>query len=208
MLAHASLRLADAAMRLGAQRKTARDRRRFRRVPLAVSGRLMDPAGREHVCSTADVSPGDARFLSSADVQVGDRVVFYLDALGRLEGHVVRRIAEGEFAVVLAGTPHKRERLAETLTWLISRDRMGEQIEARPAPRFQAGAIASISLEDGPAIEGEVLDFSLVGMAVRTRQQRPPIGAWVRVGGVYGRVARYFENGFGVDFESRALYAR
>src|SRR5262249_13623174 len=98
--------------------------------------------------------------------------------------------------------------LAETLTWLMSRDVMATEIEARRMPRQAAGAITAIEVENGPDIDGEVLDFSLVGMAVRTGQQRPPIGAWVRIGGVYGRVARYFDGGFGVDFEQRALYSK
>lgn len=204
----AALRMSEAAQRISAMRPVSRERRRFRRVPLTVGGRLMDPAGREHDCRTADVSPGDARITTAAAVQIGDRVVFYLDELGRLEGHVVRRIGESEFAVILSVTPHKREKLAEMLTWLVSRDTMAVEIEARRLPRHGTGAMAALSIEGGPVIEGEVLDFSLVGMAVKTSHPKPPIGAWVRVGGVYGRVSRYLENGFAIDFEQRALYIK
>jgi hypothetical protein len=31
------------------------------------------------------------------------------------------------------------------------------------------------------------------------------LGGWVRVGQTYGRVARYLEDGFAVDFEARLL---
>jgi len=30
----------------------------------------------------------------------------------------------------------------------------------------------------------------------------PPIGAWARVGTIYGRVARPIEGGFAIDFET------
>lgn len=164
----------------------------------------MDSAGREHDCRTADISPGDARIASAAAaVHVGDRIVFYLDDLGRLEGHVVRASADGEFAVIFSSTAHKREKIAELLTWLMSRERVALEPEAAPARREGGGALTSIATEHGPAIDGEIIDFSLVGMAVRTRQTPPPIGTWVRVGAIDGKVARYFDGGFAVDFEVR-----
>jgi hypothetical protein len=48
-----------------------------------------------------------------------------------------------------------------------------------------------------------VLDFSLAGITIRSRRPPPLIGVWVRVGNVYGRVARLFDNGFAIDFEQR-----
>ncbi len=198
-----ALTLPEASAKLQALNPRPRERRRFRRVPMEVSGRMLDPYGREHDCRTADISPGDARFMALAAVRVGDRIVFYSDALGRLEGLVVRRMSEGEFAVVLAATPHKREKLAETLTWLMAKDTIGDE---PLAPKRQAaralGGPTEILLDDGGVILGEILDFSLVGMAIGSKGQRPAIGDWVRIGNVHGRVARWFENGFAIDFEN------
>lgn len=193
--------LADVVTQLSsARRPTPSERRRFRRVPVNLRGRLMDPAGREHDCRTADMSPGDVRLIATAQVKIGDRIIFYLDELGRLEGHVVRCSTQGEFAVILSATAHKREKVAEMLTWLMSKD-LVDEAAPRTAERKGGGAFASIALGDGPAIEGEILDFSLVGMAIRTKSPPPPIGTWVRVGGVDGRVARYVDGGFAIDFE-------
>lgn len=197
--------MADLATQLSAARRpNAAERRRFRRVGLSVRGRMMDGAGLEHDCRTADISPGDARIAAAAAVRVGDRIVFYLDELGRLEGHVVRASADGHFAVIFSATAYKREKLAEMLTFLMSRERVTLDEDIRRARRQGGGALASISVDRGPAIDGEIVDFSLIGMAVRTRQPPPPIGAWVRIGAIDGRVARYIDGGFAIDFEVRS----
>ncbi|HRO02370.1 MAG TPA: hypothetical protein PLS69_02035 [Terricaulis sp.] len=50
-----------------------------------------------------------------------------------------------------------------------------------------------------------MLDFSLAGVTIRTNRAPPLIGVWVRVGALYGRVARIVEGGFAIDFERRPL---
>ena len=42
----------------------------------------------------------------------------------------------------------------------------------------------------------------MVGASLKTAQTRPSIGAWVRVGQTYGRVSRYLEDGFAIDFQA------
>lgn len=200
----AALSLADVYTKLNTSRRNdPAERRRYRRVPVGLTGRMMGADGAEHDCRSADISPGDMRVAAAASVKVGDRVVFYLEDLGRLEGHVVRNIAAGEFAVVLSATAHKREKIAELLTWLMSKE-IARDIERTPHKHLGAGALASVVPESGPTVEGEVLDFSLVGMAIKTSQPPPALGAWVRIGGIYGRVSRYIEGGFAIDFEQRS----
>lgn len=199
------LDLAAAATRLTSLRARPQERRRFRRLNLVVGGRMLDTLGREHDCRTADMSPGDARIAASVLPEVGERVVLYLDGLGRVSGRVARR-GERDVAVIFDFSAHKREKLAEQLTIAINRD-IEIEPEARAVPRLiESGtaSLARIQLENGVAYEGEVLDFSLTGVTLRTRRPAPPIGAWVRVGGTYGRVARLIENGFAVDFERRS----
>jgi len=201
MAQSAAASLADVYAKLSAARpaETAADRRRFRRPPLELRGRMMDAGGREYDCRTADISPGDLRVCAGADVKVGDRIVFYLDSVGRLEARVVRRINDQEFAAILQATPHKRDKLADHLTFLWARDNLG--LEDEPSPiAAESPMRTQITLENGGVIEGEVVDFSLVGMAIRTPGLRPAIGAWVRLGAIDGRVARYFEGGFAIDF--------
>ena len=64
---------------------------------------------------------------------------------------------------------------------------------------------ARIETELGDIIDGEILDFSIAGMTIRAPKASPPLGSWVRIGGVYGRVARRIEDGFAVDFEPKGI---
>jgi hypothetical protein len=194
--------VASQLTRIGAR---ARERRRFRRLPLVVTGRMLDSLCRESDFRTADLSPGDARITAPALPGLGERVVLYLSGLGRIVGHVARR-GPDDAAVIFATSAHKREKLVEKLTIAINKDIIVEP-EPRRAPRFvESGptSLARIEFEDGTSYSGEVLDFSLTGVTIRSTRAPPPIGTWVRIGGAYGRVARVIERGFAVDFEPRA----
>lgn len=201
MSAAEKINLAAAARRLTAASVGLRERRRFRRMPIEVNGRLLDPFGRERDCRTADMSPGDVRIASPFLPQVGERVVIYLEGFGRVTGHVARKCGEGEVAVIFDFSAHKREKVAEQLTLAINRD-LGIEEPARPVLRDGAHHVR-LEFETGEAYEGEVVDFSLAGITVKSKRPPPLIGVWVRVGNVYGRVARLIEGGFAVDFEPR-----
>lgn len=203
------LDLAAAASRLSTLRVRPQERRRFRRLQLIVGGRMLDQAGREHDCRTADMSPGDVRIAAPVLPHVGERVVLYLEGFGRVSGRVARR-SEEDVAVIFDFSAHKREKLTEQLTIAINKDIEFADDERRTARRIDAGSasLARIELENGVGYEAEVLDFSLSGITLRTRRPPPPIGTWVRIGGTYGRVARLIEAGFAVDFEPRGRAAQ
>lgn len=195
--------LVAAAQRF-ANRRTAPERRRFRRFEIVVGGRMLDPLGREHDCRTLDLSPGDMRLAAPIAVDVGQRVVVYLEHFGRVAGAVARRGGDDDFAVIFDASVHKREKLAEQLTWRVNQERLGLSADdATLKPRWNGDVNPTrIELENGDVIEGQILDFSLAGVTVRALRM-PPLGAWVRVSGTYGRVSRAIEGGFAVDFESR-----
>jgi len=197
----AKVDLAAAARRLTAAQVGLRERRRFRRMPMQVSGRLLDTFGREHDCRTEDISPGDVRIAATTLPIVGERVVIYLEGIGRVSGKVARTCGEGEVAVIFDFTAHKREKMAEQLTLLINRD-LGIDEPVRPTLRDGAQHI-KIEFETGETYDGEVVDFSLAGITIKTKRPPPLIGVWVRVGTVYGRVARLIEGGFAIDFDQR-----
>ncbi len=197
----AKLDLAAAARRLTAAQVGLRERRRFRRMPVEITGRLLDPFGREHDCRTADISPGDVRIVSDMTPAVGERVVIYLDGFGRVSGKIARKCGEGEMAVIFDFSAHKREKMAERLTLAVNKD-LGIEESARPAIREGAQTVR-LEFETGEAYDGEVVDFSLTGITVKSQRPPPLLGVWVRVGTVYGRVARLIEGGFAIDLEPR-----
>ncbi|MFT3727033.1 MAG: PilZ domain-containing protein [Terricaulis sp.] len=196
------LDLASVADKLTSNRVRTRERRRFYRAPLVIDGRMLDSAGTEYDCRTADISPGDVRIASAVrQPPVGERVVVYLEGLGRVTGRVARTCGEGEVAIIFDFSAHKREKLTEQLMVAINKD-LGVAMPAHTISKAPANA-AQVELENGESYGCEILDFSLSGITVRTLKPPPLLGSWVRVGGVYGRVARLIEGGFAVDFEPR-----
>ncbi len=180
--------------------KPSTDRRRFYRAPIEVGGRVL-MHGVERDCRTMDMSPGGARLMAASTPKAGERVVLYLDTIGRVPAQITRASDEG-FGVLFEATAHKREKLAEQLIWLMNKDRLGLDEASLASGTVKAANSVSITLEDGRALHCEVMDFSMVGASLRTAQRKPEIGAWVRIGQTYGRVSRYLPDGFAVDFSS------
>jgi hypothetical protein len=176
----------------------APDRRRHRRVPLALLGRFMRANKQEYPCKLIDISVGGAALMSPVSVADGERIVTYLDCLGGLEGTVVRQL-QGGFAVELIATQHRREKLAAQLTWLINRHEL-DASEARQHERVVPRISASIlKLEDGTTIPCQVIDVSISGASVAT-DARPAIDSEVTLGKLRSRVVRHHEMGFAVRF--------
>ena len=197
--------LKRAATAAASLRQTGRDRRRFFRVNVSLNGRLLAADGQEYPCVVVDASPGSVRLSTLAPLNIGDPIVIYCDDIGRLTGKVARRAGDGTFGVELDVTAHKREKLAETLTWLIN-GRDGTALETRRWPRTPAHGPAECELEDGRRFQVEMLDVSMVGVAFITNE-RPLIGAWIKVGQQIGRVARYIDGGIAVDFSRQSAPA-
>jgi hypothetical protein len=93
------------------------DRRRARRLSLKLRGRFLLPDGGEHPCESLDVSALGLAVAAPMIPQPGERVVVYLDRLGRLEGVVVN-CNPTRFALELNGTAQRRERLARKIAEL------------------------------------------------------------------------------------------
>ena len=100
------------------------DQRRHQRVRAELLGRYMLADRREYPCQTVDMSPGGVRVTCAVTGTVGERVVLYLEQIGRLEGVIVRHPARG-FAMQLNATPRKRDKIASQLMWLANRDNLG-----------------------------------------------------------------------------------
>ncbi len=100
------------------------ERRRHARVKLALLGRYMLEDRREFPCQTNDVSVGGLSLTAPVRGVLGERVVAYFDALGRVEGTIIRHIDFG--FVMTANMPaSKREKLVNQLTWLANRKTLG-----------------------------------------------------------------------------------
>jgi hypothetical protein len=179
-------------------RALADERRRFQRVTVNLLGRYMLADRREYPCQVVDMSPGGLAMIAPVSGQVGERVVAYVDHVGRLEGAVTRVFPTG-FAMTFSATPRKRDKLAAQLTWLANRDILNLPEDRRHGRFVPHNPITQIVMPNGLNLRVRIIDASLSGAAVAT-DQRPAIGALLVVGKVQGRVVRHLEEGFAVEF--------
>src|SRR5690554_5676364 len=94
---------------------------RFQRVKVSVLGRYMLEDRREFPCQVLEMSPGDALVIAPVPGELGEKVVVYLDHLGRVEG-AVKDIVEGGFDLEITASARKRDKMAAQLTWLANKD--------------------------------------------------------------------------------------
>src|SRR5260221_6208250 len=90
------------------------EKRRHQRVKVALLGRYMLRDRREFACQTIDISPGGVALMAPTAGEIGERVVVYLDHLGRIEGNIARHFADG-FAMTIGAPTLKRQKLADQL---------------------------------------------------------------------------------------------
>ncbi|MCJ2119490.1 PilZ domain-containing protein [Methylobacterium sp. J-001] len=178
--------------------RDAADQRRHQRVRVSVLGRYMLANRREYPCQTVDMSPGGVRLTCAVVGEIGERVVLYLEHIGRIEGVIVRHSAGG-FAVQLNATPRKRDKIASQLTWLANREILGLP-EGRSHERLVPTHTAvTLRVESGREIQARLIDISMSGVAIASSATLH-LGASVTVGSTPGRLVRYFDGGFGVQF--------
>jgi hypothetical protein len=174
------------------------ERRRFQRVRVNLLGRYMLADRREFPCQVIDMSPGGMALIAPVSGKAGERVIAYIDHIGRLEGTIVRQFPNG-FAVAIIATPRKRDKIAAQLTWLANRHALGlpeDRRHDRVVPREQTSVLA---LPDGRKVSCRILDVSPSGAAVSSNV-RPPVGTMVTLGKTQARVVRHLDDGFAVEF--------
>lgn len=174
------------------------ERRRFQRVKVHLLGRYMLPDRREFPCQVINMSPGGLALLAPGIGNVGDRVIAYLDHVGRVEGKITRIIDNG-FAMTLAATPRKRDKLAAQLTWLANRDILNLPEDRRHDRIVPRNPIAVLTLDDGSKMSCRIIDMSRSGAAIAA-EQRPPLNTQVLLGRVASRVVRHLDDGFALEF--------
>lgn len=174
------------------------ERRRFQRVRINLLGRYMLEDRREFPCQVANMSPGDMALIAPMSARTGERIVAYIDHFGRLEGKVARLFQSG-FAMTIAATPRKRDKLASQLTWLANRHILNLPEDRRHGRFVPKKPSTQLVMPNGVNITCRIIDTSLSGAAIST-DQRPTLGSLVMVGKVQARVVRHLEEGIAVEF--------
>ncbi len=173
---------------------------RFQRVKVSVLGRYMLTDRREFPCQVLAMSPGDAMVIAPVSGNAGERVVAYLDNLGRIEGNITNLI-DGGFEMDISATPRKRDKMAAQLTWLANRDILNLPEDRRHERVVPDNRHSTVVLDDGRRYNCKIIDISLSGAAIELAV-RPAMGTPVTLGRMRARVIRHFPDGVAVEFAS------
>jgi len=176
----------------------SQDRRRFQRVRVNLLGRYMLADRREFPCQVINMSPGNMAVIVPVSGAAGERIIAYIDHLGRLEGRIARTFENG-FAITISATARKRDKLAAQLTWIANRHILGLPEDRRHGRIVPRNPIARLILPNGLNLTCRIIDVSESGAGIAT-DQRPPKGTLVMLGKVQGRVVRHLEEGFAIEF--------
>src|SRR5580700_9197947 len=138
-------------------RALGEERRRFQRVRVDLLGRYMLPDRREFPCQVVDMSPGGMALIAPVVGQPGERVIAYVDHLGRLEGHIARSLPNG-FAMTISGTFRKRDKLAAQLTWLANRHILGLPEDRRHGRIVPRNPLVQLVMPNGVNLTCRIID--------------------------------------------------
>ena len=176
------------------------ERRRHQRVKVNLLGRYMLADRREFPCQVVDMSPGGMAVVAPVVGNPGERVIAYVDHLGRLEGRIARLIDNG-FAMTISATSRKRDKLAAQLTWLANRQILNLPEDRRHGRFTPRNPMARLIMPNGTNVTCRVIDLSASGAAVAiTPDLRPAVGSAITIGKTSGRVVRHIEDGFAIEF--------
>lgn len=167
------------------------------RPPSILFGRFMLPDMSEQACQVGNLAVEAADFMTSEVPPAGTQIVAYIDEIGRVEATCGERVPGG-FKVNFTLNAARRERLEKRLKWLSERSHKApdQRRDVRYEPKDNK---SHITLPDSRVYACEVLDISLSGAAVKT-EIMPALGTYLLLGKMRGRVVRYLDNGFAIEF--------
>ncbi|MGO4451368.1 PilZ domain-containing protein [Phyllobacterium sp. TAF24] len=171
---------------------------KFHRVKVELYGRFMLEDRTEHVCQIDEMSPGDALFTTEVMASTGERIIAYIDHIGRVEGHV-ERLVSGGFLLALIASDRKKNKIAAQLTWLANKHELDMPEDRRHQRIAPSNPISMLGMSDGREYPCRIIDLSISGAAVEIRM-RPALNSQVVLGSMRGRVVRHFEEGIAIEF--------
>ncbi len=151
-----------------------------------------------YACRLCSIS---TRMLVAVGPEVGreaELVSSHFDEFGILRGRITRRLPSG-FVMDLLLTDDERDKLGAKIEW--QKKRVHAQVpDKREHKRILPREPRSIiTLADGTQIPCFIIDISRSGVAVSAHVW-PDIGTPMAVGRVVGRVVRYLDVGFALQF--------
>ncbi len=173
---------------------------RFPAAKVELKGRFMLSSRSEHECRIAEMSTGEMTLATSVEPRVGEKIIVYIDELGRFEGEVARLIVDG-FIVGMILAKAKSAKLAERLTGYGNRETL-ELPECRQAERVVPTLRrTTLRLFNGKESVVKIIDLSRASVCLETTV-KPLKESKVVVGARPATVQRLFDGGFVAEFET------
>lgn len=180
------------------QSPTNVERRNFQRVRVKIYGRFMREDRSEYPCQVIDMSPGNVALRTDEIAIPGEKIIAYLDHVGRIEGVVTRPMPDG-FAMTVIASERKKDKLAAQLTWLANKHELDLPEDRRHERISPRNPLSVLKLADGRQYQCRIIDLSLSGAAVEI-EVKPALGMQVVLGTMRGQVVRHFEEGVAIEF--------
>ncbi len=169
------------------------------RVQLSLEGRYMLlKTSEEYPCRTFEMSTSGVHLFAPVVPMPGEKVVLYLNELGRFTGAAMQ-IRHMGFEMDLQLTPKKRDRLADQLTWFANRSALDIQDSRRHDRIVPLMDLSVLRLPHGDEHIVRIRSLSLSGVSIET-DHFVPLGAEVVVGNTPAKVVRIFDDGIACEF--------
>lgn len=179
---------------------TENERRRAKRHQYSTQAKFLLRGEYESVGTLLDVSEGGLALLTEANVEEGDDIVIYPEGLGRLAGKVVR-LFHGGVGVAFSHSDAQRETVRKKIIQALKGAPYMRLSEQRSGVRIRYSLDTVVSIDGSRnAVACTIVDMSPSGCLLKC-DAKPPIGVKVRVGMLEGRVSRYDDQGFAVEFQ-------
>ena len=172
----------------------------FQSVKLDILGRYMLSNRMEFACQVKSMSPGSMSVAAAVAGQHNERVILYLDHIGRIDGRIASVYAGG-FDISFKAAETKKDRLAAKLTWLANRHELNLPEDRRHDRIMPKDPVISVHMDDGRSYSARITDMSLSGAAM-DMDVRPAIGSRVQLGKMPARVVRHSAEGIAVEFSN------
>lgn len=174
------------------------DNRAHRRVTVPLRVRYLLPDQTEYGGRILNISVGGALIEARPGATQGDKVILYIDELGRFDAEVLRIERDG-FACRFIDRRARQKRIADTLTWLLNGG--DKLLNRRSAKRIRQEKTATAYFKDGTQQPCIIVDVSTSGASLQI-DPKPVIGSQFQIGQMMVRVVRHHDEGVGAEFIS------